>query len=94
MTQPIMAPGAPPGAADRTALLHRKAAELESVFLAEMLAQAGVGETEGSFGGGAGEAQFASFLRQAQSQAIVAHGGVGLSESLFRALVRADGHGG
>ena len=59
-----------------------------------MLAQAGVDETQGSFGGGAGEAQFASFLRQAQAKAIAAQGGVGLSESLFRALVRADGDGG
>ncbi len=43
-------------------------------------------DAEGSFGGGLGEAQFASFLRQEQARMMVEKGGIGLSEALFRAM--------
>ena len=70
---------------DETAL-RAKAAEFETAFLAEMLGHAGLGEVSGSFGGGIGEEQFASFLRQEQAAAMVKAGGIGLAESIFRAL--------
>ena len=60
--------------------------QLEAGFLAEMLGHAGLGETSQSFGGGAGEEQFSSFLRQEQATAIVKAGGIGLTESFFRAM--------
>jgi flagellar protein FlgJ len=60
--------------------------QLEAGFLAEMLGHAGLGETSQSFGGGAGEEQFSSFLRQEQAAAMVKAGGIGLAESLFRAM--------
>lgn len=63
-----------------------KARELEAAFLAEMLAHAGLGETEGAFSGGAGEAQFASFLRHEQARLMVEAGGIGLAETIFRAM--------
>lgn len=66
--------------------LRAKAAELETAFLAEMLGHAGLGEMQQSFGGGIGEEQFASFLRQEQAAAMVKAGGIGLTEILFRAL--------
>ncbi len=66
--------------------LYLRAQQLEAAFLAEMLGLAGLGETEGAFGGGIGEEQFSSFLRQEQAQAIVARGGIGLAESLFLAM--------
>lgn len=66
--------------------LRDKAAQLESAFLSQMLGQAGLGATSGAFGGGAGEAQFASFLRDEQARAMVDHGGIGLTESLYRAM--------
>lgn len=53
--------------------------QLESVFLAEMLKIAGVGKAPESFGGGAGEDQFASFLRDAQAREMVRAGGIGLA---------------
>jgi Rod binding domain-containing protein len=85
----IAAPATPPApshpAADPAAL-HRKAEELETVFLSEMLAHAGLGQEDGAFGGGMGGAQFASFLREAQAGAMVRAGGIGLAESLFRAM--------
>ena len=90
MTDPIrersLPPAAMPPRPDRTADLRRLAGEMEVAFLSEMLDHAGLGETSASFGGGAGEAQFASFLRHEQAKAMVASGGIGLAESLFRAM--------
>jgi len=40
------------------------AKDLETAFLSEMLKSIGFGEIPESFGGGAGEDQFASFLRE------------------------------
>lgn len=74
-----------PGAAPDIAL-QAKAAELETAFLAEMLRHAGLGTHTGGFGGGIGAEQFASFLREGQAKAMVQAGGIGLTESLFRAL--------
>ena len=71
---------------DPDARLRRAAQQLEANFLAEMLKSAGLGETRDSFGGGAGEDQFSSFLRQAQAEEIAKAGGIGLAERLFEAL--------
>ena len=69
------------------------AQNLEATFLAEMLKAAGVGAPRDAFGGGAGEDQFASFLREAQAKEMVHAGGIGLAESLFEAMkVRMDAH--
>lgn len=73
--------------------LWAKAQELEAGFLSEMLGYAGVGTPSENFSGGIGEEQFSSFLRQEQAKAIVAQGGIGLAEQLFRAMNEvADGH--
>lgn len=77
-------PGAKPSA--REAALRAKSEELEATFLSEMLGHAGLDAGEGEFDGGIGETQFASFLRDAQAKAIVKAGGIGLAESIFRAL--------
>lgn len=74
----------------RRAALMEKACALEATFLSEMLAHAGLDAAEGEFSGGVGEAQFASFLREAQAKAMVERGGIGLAESLFRAMVSRD----
>lgn len=66
--------------------LRQKAADLEVAFLTEMLRHSGLGALSGQFGGGHGEEQFASFLREAQAGAMVRSGGIGLTEPLFRAL--------
>ena len=89
MTPSTLALPVPPptqGATPRDVALRRKAAELETAFLSEMLAHAGFGTARESFGGGAGEEQFASFLRNEQASAMVKAGGIGLTEALFRAL--------
>ncbi|TCL01460.1 rod binding protein [Shimia isoporae] len=66
--------------------LQEAAKELEVTFLAEMLESAGLGKTNESFGGGAGEDQFSSFLRMEQARAMVDAGGIGLAEAFFNAL--------
>ncbi|MEO1637947.1 MAG: rod-binding protein [Pseudomonadota bacterium] len=77
--------------ASNDAQLREAAKKLEATFLAEMLKSAGLGAQQSSFGGGAGEEQFQSFLRDAQAEAMVEAGGIGLAEALFEALkVRFD----
>lgn len=85
ITGPAATPSLPAARGDDAAL--RKAADaFEAAFLAEMLTAAGLGKTPDAFGGGSGEDQFASFLVAEQAKAMVAAGGIGLSESVFQAL--------
>lgn len=74
------------------AALHAKALEMESAFLSEMLGMAGLKASSGAFGGGAGEEQFASFLRDAMATQITQRGGLGLAETIFNALARRAAH--
>lgn len=73
--------------------LKKAATELEASFLAEMLKQAGFGEARQSFGGGIGEEQFSSFLREQQAQGMAKAGGIGLSEALFEAFKKGAPNG-
>lgn len=66
--------------------LRDAAQKMEANFLAEMLKSAGVGSPRKAFGGGAGEEQFASFLRDEQAEEMVRAGGIGLAEALFEAM--------
>ena len=96
MTDPLRSPALPgpgpvsagtrPGEPAREAALRAAAADLEATFLAEMLKAAGLGRARESFGGGAGEDQFATFLLRAQAGEMVKTGGIGLAESLYQAL--------
>lgn len=76
----------PNPAIDQHARLRDAAQKLEASFLAEMLKSAGFGEVRSSFGGGAGEEHFSSFLVDAQAEKMVQAGGIGLAEQLFEAL--------
>lgn len=81
-----------PDANNEDARLRDVAQKLEASFLAEMLKSAGMGASSQSYGGGAGEEQFASFLREAQAVEMAKAGGIGLAEHLFMALkARRDG---
>ncbi|MEX5727898.1 flagellar protein FlgJ [Rhodovulum iodosum] len=75
----------PPTTPNQTAL-RGAARALEAQVIAEMLKAAGLGRTPAAFGGGTGEDQFASFLRQSQAEAMAEAGGFGLAERLFHAL--------
>lgn len=70
--------------------LRDKAVALEAEFLTEMLRHAGLGESSKTFGGGIGEEQFASFLRREQATALAHAGGIGLAETLFKALEKSS----
>ena len=75
----------------RDKALFQAAQDLEAAFLAEMLKSAGFGKPRDTYGGGVGEDQFGSFLRQEQAKEMVNSGGIGLAQSLFEALKeRAD----
>ncbi len=80
-------PATAPTSITRDAILMARAKELEAAFLAEMLGHARMdADSGGFFGGGIGEEQFASFLRQEEARMMVERGGIGLAESLFRAM--------
>lgn len=68
--------------------IRTAAVALEAQFLSEMLKGSGLNEAPGLFGGGAGEEQFASLLRQEQATNIAHAGGIGLAEAIFQSLAR------
>lgn len=68
--------------------LMRKAQALEAAFLAEMLKHAAPMPEPGAFGGGVGEAQFQSFLREEQARLMAGAGGLGLAAHLYRSLAK------
>lgn len=84
----------PPETSARDAALRRTAENLESAFLSEMLKSAGLGQPREAFGGGVGEEQFSSFLRDEEARAMVRAGGIGLAESIFDALKRSESNAG
>ncbi|MDV4144723.1 rod-binding protein [Shimia sp. FJ5] len=87
MTDPVLPITPPPTSQTQTtSRLKEVAQDLEASFLAEMLKHAGLGKPRESFGGGAGEDQFASLLIETQARAIVDAGGIGLAESIFQSL--------
>jgi Rod binding domain-containing protein len=69
-------------------LLLQKAQALEAAFLAEMLKHAAPMPEPGAFGGGLGEAQFQSFLREEQARLMTDAGGLGLAAHLYRSLAK------
>ncbi|SLN13815.1 Rod binding protein [Aquimixticola soesokkakensis] len=77
--------GPSPAKRDDAALMG-VARKLEASFLSEMLKSSGLGKTPDSFGGGEGEDQFSSFLREAQAEKMVESGGIGLAEHIFESL--------
>lgn len=76
--------------ADKPKLLA-VARDLEASFLSEMLKSSGLGDSRQAFGGGAGEDQFTGFLVAEYADMLAANGGIGLAESIYRSLLRAEG---
>ncbi len=75
----------------RDDILMQKSKALEAAFLAEMLSFTGLGAVSEGFGGGVGEEQFGSFLRQEQARLMVEQGGIGLSQQIFEQLKSREG---
>lgn len=94
MTVPALTPTPPISPTlDTHTRLREVAQDLEAAFLSEMLKHAGMGEARESFGGGIGEEQMTSLMRNEQAHALQARGGIGLSEQIFQSLLRRDGAG-
>lgn len=71
--------------------LRQAANRMEAAYLSEMLKAAGLDKAQTTFGGGIGEAQFASFLRQEHATALAQRGGLGLATAIYHSLKdRAD----
>ncbi len=86
--QPTPPPQIPPAHQNaRAADLMQVAQSLEAQFLSEMLKSAGVGKTPDGFGGGSGEDQFASFMRDEQAKLMTQAGGIGLAQTLYDAMI-------
>lgn len=84
---PTVGSSGQPAQIDPHARLREVALDLEAAFLTEMLKHAGFGEARESFGGGIGEEQITSMLRDEHAQAITQQGGLGLAEQIFQSLV-------
>lgn len=72
-----------PGATDP---LRAAAEKFETMFVAEMLKAAKVGEVKGPFTGGYGEEAFRSFLLREYAEAITQQGSFGIADQLYRSL--------
>lgn len=69
----------------------RAAAEaFEASFIGEMLKESGINGVSASFGGGAGEEAFSSFLTQEYGKEVAKSGGLGLAEHVFEAIRRRE----
>ncbi len=76
-----------PATPDRFELAARKAAKaFEASYLAEMLKYSGLNAMPESFGGGAGEEAFSSFLTEEYARLLSERGGIGIAEQVFNVL--------
>ena len=104
LTLPVSAPVAPPaliapgdGAQSAAELAKRgqirqTAEKFEASFLSIMLQQMFEGaETAAPFGGGPGEKMFQSFMTEAMANKMVKTGGVGISASVQREMLKMQG---
>ncbi|MFN4057357.1 MAG: rod-binding protein [Roseinatronobacter sp.] len=66
--------------------LRATAQAFEQLILSQALQAAGLHRPPSEINGGAGEDMFASFLADAHARALVAQGGIGLTEHLMRSL--------
>ena len=81
----------PVSVADR-ARVEKTAKDFEASFVSVMLGQMFESlPTDGPFGGGQGEATFRSFLTDAMAKSMTAHGGIGLSKTIQREMLKMQG---
>lgn len=65
--------------------------DFEQSFLSIMLGEMSADVKTSSFGGGAGEDAFKSFMNDAMAKSMTAHGGVGLAPKLQSEMLRLQG---
>lgn len=77
---------------DREAALRKVAEEFEAMALSELFKPLFEGlETEGLGGGGEGERMFRPMLVDSYARGATANGGVGISDAVYRELIRLQG---
>ena len=87
----VLTPQAPSLDAQR-AKVRQAAQNYEASFLSVMLAEMFKGvETEAPFGGGKGEEMFKSFFTDAIAKQVVKSGGIGLSATVEREMLKMQG---
>ena len=88
---PAVAATATAGAS--AARIHKVAQDFESSFLQTVLGtmMSTTGQADGAFSGGEGEQAFRSFLTDAMAKGVVRHGGIGLSQTVERELLKMQG---
>ncbi len=90
---PVQRPGPNPVSAPQDPGIKAAATAFESSFIAEMLKEAGAGKSRQTFGGGAGEQAFSSFLLSAEAEKIAQAGGFGLTERIMQSMKATKDHG-
>jgi flagellar protein FlgJ len=96
MQSPALFSAVPLGAslagADRSTRMRQAATEFEAMAIGEMLAPMfdTVDSAHGAFGGGAGEAAWRPMLVQAIGKQMAQHGGLGLADAVYRALMHTQ----
>ena len=85
-----LAPSGPPPDADRTARTREAAKRFEAMAIGEMLKPMfdTLDTSGGPFGGGAGEAAWRPMLVETIGEQMARHGGIGLADAIFRALMQ------
>lgn len=68
--------------------LHAQARALETAFIAEMLKAAGTARVDSGLSDASADSAFDIFWAEAQARALMAAGGLGLTESLLAGLER------
>ncbi len=90
----LLAPSAQPTAADmaKRTDIEATARKFEASFLSIMMQQMFEGvSTEAPFGGGQGEAMFRSFMTDAIAKQMSKAGGIGLSASVTKEILKMQG---
>jgi flagellar protein FlgJ len=85
---PLAAP-APAAGPDRATQMRRAATEFEAMAIGEMLKPMfdTVDTSSGPFGGGVGEAAWRPMLIETIGKQMAQHGGIGLADAVYRALM-------
>ncbi len=79
-----LTPKSPPN--PKTMQLREASERLEAAFLSEMLKSAGIGRPTSLMGGGVGEEQYSSFLRDEYAKALARSSDLGLAEMIFNSI--------
>ena len=91
LLKPAAATATPAQSASRTAI-HKTAQAFESQFISQMLGAMFDGvKTDAPFGGGQGEDVFKSFLMDAFAKQMTKAGGIGITASVQREMLKMQG---